>query len=50
MFEVSGASAGSLAAVAILIEDIDIGDMAGLMMNNDSKLQELLPVMFSICV
>ena len=49
--EVSGASAGSLAAVAILIDDIDIGDIiAEAGMNNDSELQELLPVISSICV
>ena len=42
MFEVSGASAGSIAAVAILIDDIDIGDIiAEVGMNNDSELQEL---------
>ena len=35
--EVSGASAGSLAAVAILIDDIDIGDIiAEPHMNNES--------------
>ena len=51
MFEVSGASAGSIAAVAILIDDIDIGDIiAEVGMNYDSELQELLPVISSICV
>ena len=51
MFEVSGASAGSIAAVAILIDDIDIGDIiAEVGMIYDSELQELLPVISSICV
>ena len=51
MFKVSGASAGSIAAVAILIDDIDIGDIiAEVGMNYDSELQELLPVISSICV
>ena len=38
--------------MAILIDDIDIGDIAAepAEMNNDSELQELLPVISSICV